>query len=593
MPGVSLAGLTVTLLGGTSPCWFGLASSTCYYNLHNPPSFFSLGEAVGAFGLIFAVFQLRSRGWRLSLVTRNWLQRNLVWIFGGLGLLMIFLSVIITQVPPQFLQSPFDYPLFYELLGFLFFVAAPAALYLTATKIGGLFTPKRAGRFYSVLHSEIARGGNEAIEYVIDAIAANLDAMCKSLPKIPRIPGPQERTEQPARPSSEEQYAGYANAILTVILGDEKVARYVATSNLDFIRYLISTFSKYGVTRDHTRLGVERILEFLFTDPHSHLHMQLDYRGMSLSANIYKDVFGNPAFLSGFDPFSSAYRWADESQLDELYIKVYLKALEEALNGYWENSCPLEMKDAINRGFRQLNDYSKYLASACKKEGRRDAAMSRLNSISFFLGHTFFLAYHDALEKQKVSTDEKNAVKYDEFNHSVTYAYAESVAKYLEALASVYVPEMDEQVGLSAITATQEMIGVTVSPNDQYEPVRKQIIDLIWGQISGESMSNAEGFFPPVLRVYISLVGFKVGGDNTVSAIERIRLIKFLEEKIKPKILNGELMKNNKDSMEEILLPSNVVFDRQADKFKYQMSGGEYQEMDSIIIASQSSPLLP
>lgn len=89
---------------------------------------------------------------------------------------MIFLSAVITEVPPQYLRSPFDYPLFYELLGFVFFVAAPAALYLTATRIGGLFTPKRAERFYAVLHSETARGGNEAIEYIIDAIEGNLDA---------------------------------------------------------------------------------------------------------------------------------------------------------------------------------------------------------------------------------------------------------------------------------------------------------------------------------------------------------------------------------------------------------------------------------
>ena len=43
-------------LVGQMRCLFGLIeNSACSYNPSNPPVYFSLGEAIGAFGLIFAV----------------------------------------------------------------------------------------------------------------------------------------------------------------------------------------------------------------------------------------------------------------------------------------------------------------------------------------------------------------------------------------------------------------------------------------------------------------------------------------------------------------------------------------------------------
>jgi hypothetical protein len=93
-------------------------------------------------------------------------------------------------------------------------------------------------------------------------------------------------------------------------------------------------------------------------------------------------------------------------------------------------------------------------------------------------------------------------------------------------------------------------------------------------------MSNVQGYFPVVLSVYISLVGLDLGSATSVLALERRRVIDFLKEKIEPKILANELMKDNKTTYEAAVLPREVYFDRGPNKFKYRLSGGGEQVME-------------
>ena len=61
------------------------------------PIYLDLGGALAAFGLIFAVYQLRKPQWDLVLNIRDKWQGNLFWIFGGIGLLLTLIRVLVSE----------------------------------------------------------------------------------------------------------------------------------------------------------------------------------------------------------------------------------------------------------------------------------------------------------------------------------------------------------------------------------------------------------------------------------------------------------------------------------------------------------------
>lgn len=560
-------------------CLFGYYSSVCsYFGNNQVPSFFSLGEAVGAFGLIFAVYQLRKPSWEIVFKIRERWQSNLFWYLGFAGLFAVGLSAVISQIPNNWLSPPFNIPLFYELLGFLCFILAPSSLFYLGRKRTNLFNKKTAERYYQVLLSEIARPKDENLEACVDIIASNLPEILQAV--IGKRNRPREELISKP-PTEEENFAGYADAILTVILSDKRITRYIVTGRLDFLIHLIRELEESGVHGNHTNLGIEKIIEALFTDDRSHLHNQLDFRGLTLSANIYDAIFSNPYMMSNFKIFRSTPHSYGEFQLDGSYVSVYIKAIEHAVNGYWENKCDDRMRSEICWGFRQLQDYSQWLARTANDKRKREKCMSQLGNIGFFLGHTYVWRYRDMLKIDNISEYEKSTSRTNSFYQSVNSAYSECLLHYLEALATIE-DDRTDSVRLYALSATTELIGVTCHHGDDLESIRQSLITQIWDKICGpNTMSNERGFFPVIARVYISHVGFHVGEDSTtVSEIERKKIIKFLEEKIKPKILSGELMKNNKTTFEKAFLPSDIILNRTTGKFEYIMSNGSHQVME-------------
>src|SRR5262249_37752158 len=78
-------------------CLFGLYQGICAYNSTSPTPFFTLGEAISAFGLIFAVYQLKNKSWDVVLRIRDSWQRNLFWYLGIAGLVAIAISAFLWE----------------------------------------------------------------------------------------------------------------------------------------------------------------------------------------------------------------------------------------------------------------------------------------------------------------------------------------------------------------------------------------------------------------------------------------------------------------------------------------------------------------
>ena len=102
--------------------------------LSDPPVYLDLGGALAAFGLIFAVYQLRKPKWELILRIRRRWQSNLFWIFGGIGLFLVLVRVLLPQEWLQCFPFLFGNPLSYEVAAYLFFIASPVSLLYFSTK---------------------------------------------------------------------------------------------------------------------------------------------------------------------------------------------------------------------------------------------------------------------------------------------------------------------------------------------------------------------------------------------------------------------------------------------------------------------------
>ncbi len=536
---------------------------------------FSLGEAVAAFGLIFAVFQLKDKSWDIVLKIRDSWQRNLIWYMGVGGLVSIAIAITIQQkffsLPLSFLNNTF----LWQFLGYLCFIFAPLSLLLFGKRKKGLFNKRRAEKFYNIILREITKPKIDNIDVCIDILGANLENITKALAGISSIPFQRDKDYIL---SDEEKYAIYANAVTTVILSEERVARYIATGRIDFILYLLATFKKYRITSAHTQLGLDRIIELLFREESSYFYSQLDYRGTSLALNAFEAIFSEPYFLDNFCVFGNDYSFCKFDRLHEKYLAVYLKSLEYAIKGYWENNCPVEMRREICNGLDKLNDYSQSLAFSSKEKNKHKEAVSRLQTISFFLGHTYIREYKEALKRKQASIYETEVKKDNEFRSSINFAYAKTVCGFIESLAQV----KEEYNGKIRILA-METVGETIplhSLTSGFEKLSETIIGLIWEKINGDFMSNVKGFFPSVLKVYLYIIGFKVNGTEvSIVGKERKKMIEFLYKDIKPKILSGELMADKKTTFEEVLLPV-VTFDKKNQKFLFKLDDGDGQIME-------------
>jgi hypothetical protein len=535
-------------------CLFGLVeAASCPYSSSNPPVYFSLGEAISAFGLIFAVYQLRRPSWDMVLSIRPFWQRQAVWYLSALGLIAILLAAVNSQIPGAWLHAPFNVPLFFEALGFAFFVAAPLSLLLVGTIRVALYNSDSAERFYQVLLREVARGRPETVDAVIDIVGSNLTEVCASLKKLTLSGRPVA--------SEEARFAAYSSAVFDVIVGDARVANHIATARLDFLLYLVGEIKRHRLTQRHFRVGIASLFRALFENPRSHLYAQLERSGLTLSANLYDALFADIELVNSLSPFGNWNTWSLYSRRrDQRYLTVYLEAMEKATESYWRQPELQNNARSIVDGFSQLDEY---MRSAWMRSSRKGFDKNVLHSLAFFFGHTLSWAFQRAADEKLVSKSELEAAKHTEWAKTVSYAYAESLYNFFELLGALDLSE--DTLRIYALSSSEHILGLRASMGDTHDGIRNVFLELLWQKID----DNARGLYPVVLRILILVVGMKIGDETSVHGLQRRRVIEFLETTIKPRLLAGEKMAN-KVPMEKVLLSTYVEYNRVTGKFEYR-----------------------
>ncbi len=539
-------------------CFYGLLGKSCSYNPKSAQIYFSLGEAVSTLGIIFAALQLSNPTKKITLLIKEWHFRYMVWILSGLGLLSILVASSVNQLP--FLSPPFNYPIFWEQIGFIFFVSAPIAYLIISSKAHNIFNSKRAERFYHIILQMASNGKQDDLEATITIVWKNLENITTAIKKI----NPYVDEEI----TNENQEGIYAKTLLNLLLSERSVADYIVTNRLDFIFAFIKQIKEKNLLQREIGMGFQKLVRRLYENPESYLYKQLDYEGVTLYAPIYDTLFGDSYFISEFAVLGMWHGFFYESSPPAEYLQVFLKALTTAIKTNKFHNDTLSQR--IANALYELTDYVKSVTWS-NKINSKEKLDSKLMNLEFFFGRDFPYAYKDAVENKTISDYEKEAKKGRRFQQSLTASYAECVVILLGHIANMDDRKMERH---RAMSLDEEFFSIH-SDAGLYENIRKCFLEHLWEKIK----DNVEkGHFPAVLRIYIQLMYWNDPSMPEWRKIERKKLMTFLNKELKPRILKNELMANYKDKKELELLPDDFKFDRKLKKYFIYFDDGTKKE---------------
>ncbi len=524
----------------------------CNSAMLSTPIYLDLGGALAAFGLLFAVYQLRNPKWDTALKIRDAWQRHLFWILGIIGLALVLARVLITQIPVDYLSYPFNVPILYELLAYVFFVASPLSLMYFGQRSKHLFKERTARKFYEVLIAEVSRSDEKWIDAALEVLMRNFDDICKSIAEN------EPRTE----------ISGSARAIIDVVLSEESIVKILTTKRLDALQRIFYTIKKYHINRNQCDVGIPALVRNLFLDETSFFYKHLNRDGLALSLNIYESIFESPILLTNFNLFGYPTLGYSARNNSGIAMKVFIQALSKSIATYLKTG-----KGSV----RYINDGLEYLSDAfgniCMKisteEGRGvDTRYSledewwTLHDIAHFLGHDYpFLVYQDTLNQITVDT-EKTASEAGFYSDltinagiaAVLYKAFEQLA-YLRKTTDIY------------HTVLQLLNGMMYHENYK-EGYRNPFEKRLWEQIAKNVSSK---HYPNVLRIYLTFMGFMLTSDDTNQRqgwiggqTERMRRLLYVD--LKPLLDRGEKMVND-ELMIDVLLPEWMKY--KDGKFSY------------------------
>jgi len=522
--------------------------------------YLDLGAALAAFGLVFAVYQLRQPRWDVVLHIRPWWQRNLFWILGIAGLLLTLTAAVIDKFHPCWLWAPLADTFPYQVLAYVAFAASPLSLLLLATTRRGLFKEGSAGQFYSVLGWHVATNDEREIDAVIGVLLANFRSICQFASK-----------------PEESEGRTYARSILDVILSDDAIVKALTTKRLDALQHILESAKEFEINRFYSPIGIPALVRNLFGDVNSFLYKQYRADGLALAMNIYETIFGSPTLLTNFRVFGDrALDYSMRQQIGTTGIDVFIEALSRATKTYLTTG-KVE-PESINTGLRYLSGVLGdlcQLASRNHKNGGDEAfprspAWKGIDSIIQFLGHDYnFIAEEGELNKGVRLRETSAAGKGFWSNISIGAAVAEAMA---EAFSQLSYTEKLSNIVLSYTAVVQLLTGVMFENMLMTHGYRQRFEDEIWKRIHKNVVRR---FYPATVRMYIEFFGFILISGTTQGPwvegqADRVRRLLYID--LKPLFERGEEMIGGQ-KMQEALLPHVMAY--RDGKFFYRARFGD------------------
>lgn len=519
------------------------------YPYNNPPIFFSIGDAISAIAILFAVYQFRKEKWSIALKIRYYIE-PIAFGFVALGIVLSIYSSYLTFVTAK---NILQLSVFWQILSSLSIAFSIIFLFVKATN-KNLFNKKTCRRFYEVVHWEVSRP-DDRLNLVLNVLLDNFENICKSASNDPQ----NSETSQSAR------------AILDVILSDRSMGELLATKRLDGFLYIINILEIYNLSSRHSPRGIPLVVQSLFFNKDSFLYKHLDNSGLALSSNIYQSLFESPKMLSNFDLFGyPTVSYSAKSSTDPSTVNVFIQAVSRSIKTYLKDGyIPARH---INNGIRHLSEMFEEL---CSKMNTEDEKTSRrrmsdeywsLHKIAHFFGHDYVYLGNEEALNDTVRINEKSAIEASfSSNDTINSAIAGALYNAFQSLSRI------EKTDDSYHLVLDLLHGIIHEPqykNGYAVPFEKRL----WQQIGANVLGR---HYPMVLRPYLNYIGFALAagsgqqGGWVGGQTEKMRRLLYVD--LKPQLDNDEKMIDER-LMKEVLLPDSM--DYKNGKFIYTMGFG-------------------
>jgi hypothetical protein len=551
----------------------------------NANPYFTLGDAVAALALVFAVSQLADDSWGMTLRIKGRLKSNAVWFLLALGLAATLVSTLLPQ-PDTTDISVYKNPLFWQIIAFLLFASSPFALRHIGTYRKKLFNKSTAPRYYQVLLAAYSTGDDKQIKTATDIILASLGSVVDSIKPEPfKVTLQMRLLSQISKNKQGKKFAQwlnrlqakrmrekldkedtspshYAYSLFDTALTDKIVSNYIATKRIDFIWNLTQAIVKKRLDGRPLRGGFNSIVSQLFTDSNSYLYRQSEYQGTGRFAPVNSLIFGSKYLAQRFEPIRAWSHVRTNTDIkSEDRVEVFLRALESSIkNDAFSN---WQVGESVGLAMYELVNYAQQLIfSSDNALNEHHMALWRIEQ---FFDHGFLNLYNGALKANKVSDIEKAAPKGEKYRQkSLTATYAECYVEFLGELSR----NRKKDMGLHTL--------VILSLNELFENVNYNGIRDTFNEYAWEAIEHSvgQGFYPTFINVYIRIMYFKESREGAWTQSERARLMKFVNGELKKKIKARTMMNNKQDLMEDFLLPYEMKYDRKKDRFLWTDSSG-------------------
>jgi hypothetical protein len=540
----------------STPIQNSIESGTCYasfisdllctYNPQSIPTYLEFGGALTAVGLILAVYQLRKPKWDIVLSMRPFWQKWAFAYIGVIGLFLVLMKAIVVSVI-GYDTLPVTNPVIFDVLAYVAFIVSPFSLVVFAERSHKLYNENNARRFYETLVLEVSTSDEKRQVSALEVLLDNFETICKALKNADR---------------QSEEYKS-AVAVFDVVLSEESIVEYLTTKKLNSLFYIFDLVERYNITSHSVNVGIPSLIRSLLLNNKSFAYKHRNNEGISMSLNIYDQIFKSPKLISGFNLFGyPAIKYSWRGAITSSSVDVIIEALSATIETYYTKS-GVDIGH-ISEGLELIGEIFEETCLNISLEEDRGVDTRReqadswriLNRIVSFLNHDYlFIAYRKTL-RDGVVAHEAGAV--DANIHStfaVNEAYASLLYKCLSGIT--YIPKSivnDEHLRLGILR------GITFE-SDQRLGYQQPFTNKLWKRIF---YNVKEKSYPAVVWVYLELMGYFLSGEDTggdgwnMNEARKLRRLLYLD--VKPLIDRGERMVNDK-TVEEALLPHSIKYE--------------------------------
>ncbi len=518
---------------------------------------------MAAVAILLAVYQYKKEDWEIALEVRSYIVPT-VTVLISLGFAAILFSSVVSFWRPTniLLLSTF-----WQILASILITSAIVFLFLKATN-RRLFNSVSAHSFISALLRRVSSRSPKQLDMAVNVIAVNFKTIVKEVTTIPH------RGEV-------SELKKCAHFVMTQIISNPDFAHHVVTTRADFLQRFLHTIKDDGLysERDFSP-PFNALIKALFLNRDSYFYRELKHSEPGVYYKPFlEDVFKDQQMLLEFRPFDQIAFGHGET-IEPEKLSLFITALETALEGYFSEPRSMDFEYSHYRWvFEKVENVLSRAIEELRRSDSKDNwhIVSKIHEITFFAGWHFQRIYKEALKNGKVSQHDIDAPieekSYGIYPHSMTSGYAQLIFKLLCELSDY---SDGESARHYAMTLADHIL---IFNEPEFENIRKVLLRFIWEKINGKDAPNIDGYYPLILPTFLALTGMWQDSSSPERKALYNQTVEFLNKELKPKLLANTKMAND-DSMEERLLGSHVVFNREKGLFQWKM----HKSMQDMVV---------